>query len=112
MLWHGLQTVFEKDLSMSADKPAIPGDRSLGLLASTFSCLVDVRQRSDPFLDVLRMRGLQCRKRLAETAPHVLNHAVGLIIGSSMLRRPLHYAPRALCRQAGRRSMPGAVHSR
>ena len=97
---------------MSADKPAIPGDRSLGLLASTFAYLVDVRQRSVPFLDVLRMRGLQYRKHLAETAPHVLDHAVDLIIGSSMLRRPVDYAPRALCRQAGRRSMPGAVHSR
>ena len=95
---------------MFTDKPAISGDTSLGLLASTFEYLVDVRQRGVPFLDVMRMRGLRYRKNLAAVASHVLDHAVNLIIDSSMLRRPVSCAPRALCE--ARRSMSGAIRSR
>jgi hypothetical protein len=97
---------------MSADKTAIPGDAPPGRLASALEYLVDSRQCSVRFLDVMRMRGLQYREHLVETAPHILDHAVDLIIGGSMHRRPVNHAPLALCRQAGRRSMPGAVRSR
>ena len=65
---------------MSTDKQAIPGDALPALFASAFEYLVDTGQRSVLFLDVMRQRGLQYREHIAETAPHVLNYAVELII--------------------------------
>ena len=65
---------------MSTDKPAISGDTLPGLFASAFEYLVDTGQRSVLFLDVMRQRGVQYREHLAETAPHVLNYDVELII--------------------------------
>src|SRR3979409_1518904 len=89
MLRHGLQSV--RDLSMS-DKPAVSGDASPGLFASALEYLVDSGQRSVLFLDVMRQRGLQYREHIAETAPHVLNYAVDLIIDGRTLQRPVNYA--------------------
>ena len=65
---------------MSIDKPAISGDALPGLFASALEYLVDTGQRSVLFLDVMRQRGIQYREHLAETAPHVLNYAVELIL--------------------------------
>ena len=67
-------------MSTSTDKPAITGDALSGLFASAFEYLVDTGQRSVLFLDVMRKRGVQYREHLAETAPHVLNYAVELIV--------------------------------
>jgi pimeloyl-ACP methyl ester carboxylesterase len=58
---------------------------------SAFEFLVDAGQRSVLFLDVMRQRGVQYREHLAETAPHVLNYAVELIIDGRSLKRPVNY---------------------
>jgi hypothetical protein len=76
---------------MSNNKPAISGDALPGLFASAFEYLVDTGQRSVLFLDVMRQRGIQYREHLAETAPHVLNYAVELIIDGRTLQRPVNY---------------------
>ena len=62
------------------------------LFASAFEYLVDTGQRSVLFLDVMRQRGIQYREHLAETAPHVLNYAVELIVDGRTLQRPVNYA--------------------
>src|ERR1700720_3562500 len=76
---------------MSTNKPAISGDALPGPFASVFEYLVDTGQRSVLFLDVMRQRGAQYREHLAETAPHVLNYAVDLIIDGRKLERPVNY---------------------
>jgi hypothetical protein len=77
---------------MSNDKPAISGDALPGLFASAFEYLVDTGQRSVLFLDVMRQRGAQYREHLAETAPHVLDYTVELILDGRSLKRPVNYA--------------------
>jgi pimeloyl-ACP methyl ester carboxylesterase len=72
-------------------KPAVSGDALSGLFASAFEYLVDTGQRSVLFLDVMRQRGVQYREHLAETAPHVLNYAVELIMDGRTLPRPVNY---------------------
>ena len=53
---------------------------------------MDAGQRSVLFLDVLRRRGVQYREHLAESAPHVLDYSVELIVDGRMLPRPVNYA--------------------
>src|SRR5712672_769341 len=77
---------------MSTDKPAISGDSLPRLFASAFEYLVDTGQRSVLFLDVMRQRRLQYREHIAETAPHVLNYEVELILDGRTLQRPVNYA--------------------
>src|SRR3981189_563681 len=77
---------------MSIDKTTISGDALPGLFASAFEYLVDTGQRSVLFLDVMRQRGLQYREHIAETAPHVLNYEVELILDGRTLQRPVNYA--------------------
>ena len=76
---------------MSTEKLATSGDAVPGLFAPVFEYLVDTAQRSVLFLDVMRQRGVQYREHLAETAPHVLNYAVDLIIDGRKLERPVNY---------------------
>jgi hypothetical protein len=40
----------------------------------------------------VRERGLQYREHIAETAPHVLNYEVELIVDGRTLPRPVNYA--------------------
>jgi hypothetical protein len=80
------------DLNTSTEKPAISGDVLPGLFASAFEYLVDTTQRSVLFLDVMRQRGVQYREHLAETAPHVLDYSVELVIDGRNLQRPVNYA--------------------
>jgi pimeloyl-ACP methyl ester carboxylesterase len=77
---------------MPTDKLAISGDASPGFFASALEYLVDTEQRSVLFLDVMRQRGRQYREHIAETAPHVLNYAVDLVIDGRTLQRPVNYA--------------------
>ena len=77
---------------MSTDKPAISGEALPGLFASGLEYLVDTGQRSVLFLDVMRQRGLQYREHIAETAPHVLDYEVELIVDGRTLPRPVNYA--------------------
>jgi hypothetical protein len=80
-----------RDLNMHIDQTTISGDALPSLFASAFEYLVDTGQRSVLFLDVMRQRGVQYREHLAETAPHVLNYAVDLIIDGRKLQRPVNY---------------------
>ena len=68
---------------MSTDKPAISGDALSGHFASAFEYLVDTGQRNILFLDVMRQPGAQYRQHMAETAPHVLDYAIELIIAKA-----------------------------
>src|ERR1700761_4301959 len=61
------------------------------LLASAFEYLVDARQRSVLFLDVMRQRGEQYRAHMSETVPHVLNYEIELIADGRNLDRPVNY---------------------
>src|SRR5215475_7803146 len=65
---------------------------TLGIFGPAFEYLVDAAQRSVLFLDVMRQRGNQFREYLAQTAPHVLDFEVELIVDGRTLRRPVNYA--------------------
>jgi Protein of unknown function (DUF3141) len=95
--------------AMLPDRSKIPGDALSGLVASAVEYMVDARQRSVLFLDILRQRGDQYREHLAETAPHVLNFAAELLIDGRKLAEPVNYAlvriipPKDVQIEAGRR---------
>jgi pimeloyl-ACP methyl ester carboxylesterase len=73
------------------EKPAIPGGAMSELVANAAKYMVDARQRSVLFLDVLRQRGDQYREHVARTAPHVLSYAAELIIDGRKLDEPVNY---------------------
>ena len=60
--------------------------------ASAIEYAIDATQRSILFLDVLRQRSEQYRAHLAETAPHVLDYRVELVLDGRNFRRPVNYA--------------------
>jgi hypothetical protein len=62
-----------------------------GLLGPAFDYAVDAAQRGILFLDVMRQRGNQYREHLAETAPHVLDYKVELVVDGRRLERPVNY---------------------
>jgi Protein of unknown function (DUF3141) len=62
-----------------------------GMFAPAMEYMVDAAQRSVLFWDVMRQRGNQYREHLAETAPHVLDYQVELVIDGRMLDRPVNY---------------------
>src|SRR5437016_1361719 len=64
----------------------------LGIFAPVMEYMIDAAQRSVLFWDVMRQRGNQYREHLAETAPHVLNYEVELVIDGRTLKRPVNYA--------------------
>jgi hypothetical protein len=72
-------------------KPENPGKALPDLFASALEYLVDSRQRSILFVDVMRRRGEQYREHLAETVPHVLNYSVELVADGRKLTRPVNY---------------------
>jgi pimeloyl-ACP methyl ester carboxylesterase len=76
---------------MSTDKPAISGGTQPGIFASAFEYLVDTGQRSVLFLDVMRRRGVQYGEHIAQTAPHVLDYDVELVVDGRNLKRPVNY---------------------
>jgi pimeloyl-ACP methyl ester carboxylesterase len=64
----------------------------LGMFAPAMEYLVDAAQRGVLFWDVMRQRGNQYREHLAETAPHVLDYEVELLVDGGTLDRPVNYA--------------------
>ena len=54
--------------------------------------MTDAAQRTLLFWDVMRERGNQYREHMAETAPHVLEYAVELLIDGRTFPRPVNYA--------------------
>src|SRR5438445_12502292 len=77
---------------MSNDNPANFGRALPEIFASGLEYLVDTGQRSVLFLDVMRQRGNQYRQHLAETAPHVLDYEVELVLDGRTFDRPVNYA--------------------
>src|SRR5947208_3796886 len=73
----------------SAFSPAVP---MFGLFAPAMEYMVDAAQRTVLFWDVMRQRGNQYREHLAETAPHVLEYEVELVVDGRTLERPVNYA--------------------
>jgi Protein of unknown function (DUF3141) len=63
----------------------------LGVFGPAIEYMVDAAQRSVLFFDVMRQRGNQYRKHLAETAPHVLDYKVELVLDGRTLDRPVNY---------------------
>jgi hypothetical protein len=63
----------------------------LGIFAPVMEYMVDAAQRSVLFWDVMRQRGNQYRQHLAETAPHVLDYEVELVLSGKTLDRPVNY---------------------
>src|ERR1700740_241384 len=73
------------------EKSSIPDNAIPGLFASALEYLVDTRQRSILFMDVMRRRGEQYRDHLTKTVPHVLNYEIELIADGRNLKRPVNY---------------------
>jgi hypothetical protein len=73
------------------EKSSIPDNAIPGLFASALEYLVDTRQRSILFMDVMRRRGEQYRDHLTETVPHVLDYEIELIADGRNLERPVNY---------------------
>src|SRR5215470_10237226 len=65
---------------------------ALGIFGPAFEYLVDAAQRNVLFLDVMRQRGNQFREYLAQTAPHVLDFEVELVVDGRTLEKPVNYA--------------------
>jgi Protein of unknown function (DUF3141) len=63
----------------------------LGPFAPAMEYMIDAAQRSILFWDVMRQRGDQYREHLAETAPHVLEYKVELVVDGRTLERPVNY---------------------
>src|SRR6478735_8610068 len=63
-----------------------------GVFAPAMEYMVDAAQRSVLFWDVMRQRGNQYRAHQAETAPHVLDYEVELLVDGRTLPRPVNYA--------------------
>ena len=74
--------------SSSTDWNVVP----FGIFAPAIEYMVDAAQRSVLFWDVMRQRGNQYREHMAETAPHVLDYKVELIVDGRTLDRPVNYA--------------------
>ena len=65
---------------------------SFGLFEAAHEYMTDGAQRFVLFLDALRQRGNNYREHAAQTAPHVLNFEVELVIDGRRLDRPVNYA--------------------
>src|SRR6476620_6936013 len=72
------------------DKRGI-GEIRMALPLPLTEYMTDAAQRSLLFWDVMRQRGNQYREHLAETAPHVLDYEVELVVDGRTLDRPVNY---------------------
>ena len=61
------------------------------VFASAMEYAIDAAQRGVLFWDVLRQRGNQYREHMAESAPHVLDYQVELVLDGRKLDRPVNY---------------------
>jgi len=62
-----------------------------GPINPAFDYMVDAAQRSVLFLDVMCQRGNQYREHQVETAPHVLDYDVELVLDGRKFERPVNY---------------------
>src|SRR5712671_2515860 len=76
--------------------PQIPSSvgftSNFGPFAPAVDYMVDAAQRSVLFWDVMRQRGNQYCEHLAQTAPHVLDYEVELVVDGRQFDRPVNYA--------------------
>jgi hypothetical protein len=72
-----------------------------GVFAAATEYFVDAAQRSILFWDVMRERGNAYREHLAETAPHVLEYEVELVLDGRKLARPVNYVLARIVPPAG-----------
>jgi pimeloyl-ACP methyl ester carboxylesterase len=72
-------------------EPAKNPFAAFGLFAPAFEYAIDAAQRSILFWDVMRQRGNQYREHLTETAPHVLDYEVELVVDGRKLNKPVNY---------------------
>src|SRR2546423_15162865 len=77
---------------MSMNNTTLPGGPMSGLVASAVEYMMDAGQRGVLLLDVLRRRGGQYREHIAQTAPHGLQYAAGLILDGRKLGETGDYA--------------------
>src|SRR3954453_19935600 len=70
----------------------LPDAAMFGAFGPAMDYMIDAAQRTVLFWDVMRHRGNQYREHLAETAPHVLNYEVEIVIDGRTLKRPVNYA--------------------
>jgi len=61
------------------------------MFAPAMEYAIDAAQRTVLFWDVMRQRGNQYREHMAETAPHVLDYKVELVVDGRTLDRPVNY---------------------
>jgi hypothetical protein len=64
---------------------------AFGVFAPAAEYAIDAAQRNILYLDVMRQRGNQYRTHLNETAPHVLDYEVELVVDGRTLKRPVNY---------------------
>ena len=62
-----------------------------GGFAPAMEYFTDAAQRSLLFLDVMRQRGNAFQEHAAQTAPHVLDYQVELVVDGRTLERPVNY---------------------
>ena len=62
------------------------------MFAPAIAYWVDAAQRSVLFWDVMRQRGNAYREHIEQTAPHVLDYKVELVIDGRKLEHPVNYA--------------------
>jgi pimeloyl-ACP methyl ester carboxylesterase len=80
---------------MSSERPQPRGDDNfplIGLFRAASEYLTDAAQRTVLFWDVMRERGNAYHEHVAQTAPHVLNYEVELVLDGRRLDRPVNYA--------------------
>ena len=81
-------------MSSSQKGSAAPGSFAgpFGMFTPAMDYMIDAAQRGVLFWDVMRQRGNQYRDHQKETAPHVLQYNVELVVDGRSLERPVNYA--------------------
>ena len=80
---------------MSSGQPTSSADDTfplIGIIGAAFDYMTDAAQRTVLFWDVMRQRGNAYHQHVAQTAPHVLNYQVELVVDGRELDRPVNYA--------------------
>ena len=88
----GLGLVRSEPQASSSPDVNKPETLPFNMYGPAIEYLIDAAQRSVLFWEVMRQRGNQYREHLAETAPHVLDYEVELLIDGRKLDRPVNYA--------------------
>lgn len=80
-------SAIEQRTDFSSSRSASP----FGLFGAAAEYFVDAAQRSILFWDVMRERGNAYREHLEQTAPHVLDYDVEVVLDGRKFERPVNY---------------------